>query len=67
MFKLEVYSARTLNAIPPFEGPARRAERAEAAPEPTAAVETAAIEKHGQGIRAFSGGARTRGPARGSN
>lgn len=28
MFKLEVYSKRTLNSIPPFAGPARRAERA---------------------------------------
>jgi hypothetical protein len=27
MFKLSVYSKRTLNSIPPFAGPARRAER----------------------------------------
>jgi len=33
MFKLHVFSARSLDSIPSFVGPARRAERPEAAPE----------------------------------
>jgi hypothetical protein len=62
MFKLHVYSARSLNSIPAFEGPARRAERAEAAPEATRTVLTV----DGHSIRAISGGAPKRGLARGS-
>jgi hypothetical protein len=63
MFKIEIYSARTLNTIPPFEGPARRAERPVAVPESEGTVFFTAL---GQCNRTISGGAPNGGPARGS-
>lgn len=54
MFKLHIYSKRTLNSIPPFMGPARRAERLGA--EPKANEELA---MNGQSIQTISGGAPT--------
>jgi hypothetical protein len=56
MFKLEIYSKRTLNSIPPFQGPARRAERPGAEPK----------AMNGQSTWMISGGA-SNGPARGSS
>lgn len=62
MFKLSVYTKRSLTSIPAFEGPARRAERAEAAPHNKRTNTFVA----GQCNRAIGGGAPARGPARGS-
>ncbi len=56
MFKLTIYSKRTLNSIPPFGGPARRVERPEAVPE------SSGIEHLSRTI----GGGGSHGPARGS-
>jgi len=56
MFKLHIYSKRTLNSIPPFVGPARRAERPGAEPK----------AMNGQSKRTISGGA-SNDPARGSS
>ena len=44
MFKLHIYSKRTLNSIPPFAGPARRAERRYKAVDPDNRVVARTLE-----------------------
>lgn len=61
MFKLEIYSARTLNSIPPFQGPLRRAERSGAAPDSTHTCERTS------NLGTISGRVPMGSPARGSN